>query len=157
MQHRCCQTRQLTGFVQTQQRQQTGIFYFARVGAIHPGHIAPDSDARRPRQRTDLRCRVVRAVTAQQHGFARVAAADKARHDDAFARMLHQQLLQQRIREALVDLRLRRTLSAQEIARVQPGGLQPLLLQDCRHQARRPDFTVADHFSVNRFGHAAVQ
>ncbi|MMZ69114.1 hypothetical protein D1872_318900 [compost metagenome] len=32
-----------------------------------------------------------------------------------------------------------------------------MLLQDRRHQTCRPDFTVADHFSVNRIGNAAVQ
>ncbi len=71
--------------------------------------------------------------------------------------MLHQQLLQQRIREAFVYLRLGGTLGAQEVARVEPRGLQPLLLQHCRHQARGPDFTVADHFRIHRVGDAAVE
>ena len=94
VQYRRGQTRQLAGFVETQQRQQAGIFYFARVRAVHAGHVAPDGDARHARQGTNLRCRVVRTVTTQQHGFARVAAADKAGDDNTFARVLHQQLLQ---------------------------------------------------------------
>ena len=97
VQHRCRQTRQLAGFIQAQQRQQAGIFYFARVRAINTGHVAPDGDAGHARQSTDLRRRVVGAVTAQQHGFTRVAAADKAGNHNAFARVLHQQLLQQRV------------------------------------------------------------
>ncbi|MOA34936.1 hypothetical protein D3C78_1563510 [compost metagenome] len=71
--------------------------------------------------------------------------------------MLHQKLLQQRIRQPFVNLRLRSAFGAQEVARVQPGSLQPLLFQHGGHQACRPDFTVADHFRVNRFGNAAVQ
>ena len=97
VQHGRGQASELAGFVQTQQWQQTGIFHLAWVRAVNAGHVAPDGHAGHARQRTDLRCRIVRTVTAQQHGFARIAAADKAGDNNTFAGMLHQELLQQRI------------------------------------------------------------
>ena len=157
VQYRGRQTGQLAGFVETQQRQQARIFNLTRVSAVNTGYVAPDGDARHPRQGTDLCCGVVRAVTSQQHGFTRVAAADKAGYDDTFVRMLHQQLLEQRIREAFINLRLSATLGTQEITRVQPCRFQTLLLQDGRHQAGRPDFAVAHDFSINGVSNAAVE
>ncbi len=71
--------------------------------------------------------------------------------------MLNQQLLQQRERKAFVYLRLRGALCAQEITRVEPGGVNALLIEHGGHQARGPDFAVADHFGVNRVGDSAVQ
>lgn len=40
MEHRRGQARQLAGFVQTQQRQQAGVFHLARIRAVHPGNVA---------------------------------------------------------------------------------------------------------------------
>ena len=93
MENRCRQTRQLAGFIQTQQRQQTGVFYFTRVRAVNPGDIAPDSYARNARQRANLRRRVVGTVTPQQDRFTGIAAANKAGNHQPFTRMLRQQLL----------------------------------------------------------------
>ena len=157
MQHRGRQTRQFARFVETQQRQQAGIFYFARVRAVDTGHVAPDGDAGHARQGANLRCRVVRAVTAQQNGFASIAAADKTGDDNTFTRMLHQQLLQQRVRQPFVHLRLCGTFGTQEITRVEPGGFHTKMLQHGGHQARRPHFTVANHFRIHCIGNAAVQ
>ena len=157
VQYRRGQTRQLAGFVETQQRQQAGIFYFTRVRAVNTGHVAPDGDAGHARQGTNLRGRVVRTVTTQQHGFARVAAADKAGDDNTFARMLHQQLLQQRVGQPFIHLRLRGAFGAQEITRVEPGRFHTQVLQHGGHQARGPHFTVAHHFGINRVGNPAVQ
>ena len=95
MEHRRGQARQLAGFVQTQQRQQAGVFHLARIRAVHPGNVAPDSDPGGARQRADLGGRVVRPVTAQQDGFAGLVAGDKAGHHQTFVRMLRHQLLQQ--------------------------------------------------------------
>ena len=122
MQHRR-RPRQLAGFVRAQQRQQAGVFHLARVGAVYPGHVAPDGDARSAGQRADLSGGVVTAVTPQQHGFPGVVARNEAGHHRAFARMLSQQLLQQRIRTAFIHLWLRGALGAQEVTRIQPGRL----------------------------------
>ena len=157
VQYRRGQTRQLAGFVETQQRQQAGIFHLTRVRAVHTGHVAPDGDAGHARQGTNLRCRVVRTVTAQQHGFARVAAADKAGDDNTFARVLHEQLLQQRVGQPFIHLRLRGAFGAQEITRVEPGRFHAQVLQHGGHQARGPHFTVAHHFGIHRVGNPAVQ
>ncbi|MNI69239.1 hypothetical protein D3C73_1249760 [compost metagenome] len=74
MQHRCRQASQFTGFIQPQQWQQAGIFYLTRIGAVHPGHVAPNGHALRTGQRADLGSGIVTAVTPQQHGFTGVVA-----------------------------------------------------------------------------------
>ena len=71
--------------------------------------------------------------------------------------MLHQQLLQQWVGQPFVHLRLRGTFGTQEITRVEPGGFHTQVLQHGGHQARRPHFTVANHFGIHRIGNAAVQ
>ena len=157
MQHRRGETRQLAGFVEAQQRQQTGVGDFARIGAVNPGDVAPDCDAADARQRADLRGRVVGTVTPQQNSFARVVAADKAGYHDTLVRMLRQQRLQQRPGFAFIHLRLRGALRTQEVARVQPAGVDVALAQHRRHQARRPHFSVSDHFGVYRVGNRAIQ
>ena len=93
MQHRRRQSSQLAGLIKAQQRQQAGIFHFTRVGAIDPGHIAPDGDAGDPGQRANLGSRVVGTVTAQQHGFSGIVAGDKAGHHQPFVGVLRHQLL----------------------------------------------------------------
>ena len=93
MQHRSGQTRQFTGFIQTQQRQQASIFHFTRIGAVHARHVAPDGDAGNPRQGANLGGGIVGTVTPQQHGFTRIVTADKTGHHQAFTRMLRHQLL----------------------------------------------------------------
>ena len=60
--------------------QQAGVFHLARVGAVYPGHVAPDGDARSAGQRADLSGGVVTAVTPQQHGFPGVVARNEAGH-----------------------------------------------------------------------------
>ncbi len=157
VQHRCGQTGQLAGFIQTQQRQQAGIFHFTRVRAVNTRHVAPDGDARDARQGANLRCRVVGTVTAKQYGFACTATADKASHHNPFARVLHQQLLQQRVGQAFIHLRLCGAFGAQEITRVEPGGVHPQMLQHGGHQTRGPHFTMAHHFGIHRIGNTAVE
>ncbi|MNV77055.1 hypothetical protein D3C71_1704470 [compost metagenome] len=63
--------------------------------------------------------------------------------------MLCQQLLQQRIRTAFINLRLGSTFRPQEIARVQPGRLHIQFVQYRRHQARRPDLAVTNHLGID--------
>ncbi|SAD21663.1 Uncharacterised protein [Enterobacter hormaechei] len=71
--------------------------------------------------------------------------------------MLHQQLLQQRVGQPFVYLRLCGAFGTQEITRVEPGGFHAKMLQHGGHQARRPHFTMANHFRIHRIGNAAVQ
>ena len=112
MQHRRRQAGQLAGFIQAQQRQQAGVFHFPRIRAVNPGYVAPDSDARRPGQRADLGGGIIRTITPQQNGFPGVVTRDKAGHHQAFVRVLRHQLLQKRIGEAFIHLRLRGALGA---------------------------------------------
>ncbi len=157
MQHRGSKARQLAGFIQAQQRQQAGIFHFARIRAVNPGDIAPDGDARHARQRTDLRGGVVTAVAPQQHRFSGVIGADKSGNDQALRCAWRHQLLQQRGGFLFIHLRLCATFSAQELACIQPAGVDITPGKDGSHQARRPDLTVPHHFSINRLGDGTVQ
>ncbi|MNP35487.1 hypothetical protein D3C76_1288210 [compost metagenome] len=65
--------------------------------------------------------------------------------------------MEQRIREAFINLRLGAALGTQEITCVQPGRFQALLLQNGCHQTGRPHFTVAHHFGIDGVGDAAVE
>ena len=157
VQDRSRQARQLAGFIQAQQRQQARILHFTRIRAVDPGHIAPDSDARRPGQGTNLGRGIVRTITPQQDGFPGAVARDEAGHHQTFVGMLRHQLLQQRIRQTFIHLRLRSAFGAQEATCVKPCRFQSQLVEHRGHQTCRPHFAMADHFSIDRIGHAAIQ
>ena len=70
--------------------------------------------------------------------------------------MLSQQLLQQRIRTAFIHLWLRGALGAQEVTRIQPAACMSVV-EHRRHQARRPNLAVPDHFGVAHLVDVAVQ
>ena len=60
--------------------EQVGIRHQARVAVVAAFHVCPDLAALGVNAGGQDGCRVIRAVTAQQHSFALVAATGKARH-----------------------------------------------------------------------------
>ena len=54
-------------------------------------------------------------------------------------------------------LRLCGTVGTQEITRVEPGGFHAKMLQHGGHQARRPHFTMANHFRIHRIVNTTVE